>query len=49
MSEPLLVVDNLAVDFHQGAAVTHAVNGVSSRSTRARPWHWSANPAPANR
>jgi microcin C transport system ATP-binding protein len=29
MSEPLLIVDNLAVDFHQGATVTHAVKGVS--------------------
>ncbi len=29
MSEPLLVVDNLAVDFHQGATITHAVKGVS--------------------
>jgi len=29
MSEPLLIVDNLAVDFHQGATVTHAVRGVS--------------------
>jgi microcin C transport system ATP-binding protein len=28
-SEPLLSVDDLAVDFHQGAAVTHAVKGVS--------------------
>ncbi|HEX2431240.1 MAG TPA: ABC transporter ATP-binding protein [Aestuariivirgaceae bacterium] len=29
MSEPLLIVDNLAVDFHQGATVTRAVKGVS--------------------
>jgi microcin C transport system ATP-binding protein len=29
MSEPLLIVDDLAVDFHQGATVTHAVKGVS--------------------
>jgi microcin C transport system ATP-binding protein len=29
MSEPLLIIDNLAVDFHQGANVTHAVKGVS--------------------
>jgi microcin C transport system ATP-binding protein len=28
-SEPLLSVDDLAVDFHHGAAVTHAVKGVS--------------------
>jgi microcin C transport system ATP-binding protein len=28
-SEPLLSVDDLAVDFQQGAAVTHAVKGVS--------------------
>jgi microcin C transport system ATP-binding protein len=28
-SEPLLSVDDLAVDFHHGAAVTHAVRGVS--------------------
>jgi len=28
-SEPLLSVDDLVVDFHHGAAVTHAVKGVS--------------------
>ena len=28
-TEPLLSVDDLAVDFHQGSTVTHAVKGVS--------------------